>query len=107
MSDKSTCKHEVVNRSIDGNHYCEDCGADFIHLDHSPGKIVFTPTPEVATLRDQFAMAAMVADALQSALIIMSYTAQGKTFNGKFPGIEEGVNEYYKTADAMLKARTV
>ena len=58
-----------------------------------------------ATLRDQFAMAAMTADALSSAVIAVSHIAQGKTFSGDYPKIAEGAEEYYKTADAMLEAR--
>jgi indole-3-glycerol phosphate synthase len=62
-------------------------------------------SPSQDNLRDQFAMAAMVSDALQSALIAVAYIARRKTFNGAFPGPEENVKEYYKAADAMLKAR--
>lgn len=57
-------------------------------------------------LRDQFAMAAMVADAVSSGLIAAAYIAQGKTFNDTIPGPEDHAQEYYKTADDMLKART-
>ena len=57
------------------------------------------------TLRDEFAMAAMVADALQAAVIAVSYLARGKTFEGEFPQTAEGASEYYKTADAMMEAR--
>jgi hypothetical protein len=93
MSDKP-CKHEVVNRSVDGNHYCEDCGAEFFHY-----------APSMPTLRDQFAMAAMVADAVSSGYNAAAYIAQGKTFDGKIPGPEEHAAEYFKTADEMMKTR--
>jgi hypothetical protein len=35
------------------------CGAEFYHLDLQPGKIQFNPRPELPTLRDQFATAAL------------------------------------------------
>lgn len=104
MSNKPACRHETVSRSVDGSHYCEDCGAEFFHFDAQPGKIqVMEP---MATLREQFAMAAMVADAVSSGLIAAAYIAQGKTFNDTIPGPEDHAQEYYKTADEMMKART-
>lgn len=68
-------------------------------------KIQFTPMPEVATLRDQFAMAAMIADSIQSAVVAAAYIGQGKVMRGDFPGPEMGAKDYYATADSMLEAR--
>jgi ribosomal protein L37AE/L43A len=60
MSDQKTCKHETVNRSATGDSWnCDGCGAEFFCLGLQPGKITYTPMPEMATLRDQFAMAAL------------------------------------------------
>ena len=53
------CQHDKVVRREDGTHHCDYCEAEFFHLDFQPGKITFTPMPEMATLRDQFAMAAL------------------------------------------------
>jgi hypothetical protein len=70
--------------------------------DHRPQLTLMEPQ---MTLRDQFAMAAMQADAVQSALIAVAYTAQGKVFNDRMPDPIEAAQEHYKTADAMLEAR--
>jgi hypothetical protein len=52
------CQHlKVVYRNTDGKHHCEECNAEFFHLDLTPGKL--TVMELSATLRDQFAMAAM------------------------------------------------
>jgi hypothetical protein len=53
------CQHDKVVRREDGTHHCDYCEAEFFHLDFQPGKITYTPMPEMATLRDQFAMAAL------------------------------------------------
>ncbi|MDE1871813.1 MAG: hypothetical protein KGI06_06265 [Candidatus Micrarchaeota archaeon] len=84
--------------------------AERLNLDESlknewPGKIQFTPTPEVATLRDQFAMAAMIADSIQSAVVSAAYIGQGKVLHEDYPGPETGAKDYYATADAILEAR--
>lgn len=68
---------------------------------------IFMAMEPRATLRDQFAMAAMMSDSIQSAIVSASYMAQGKTYAEEFPGLETGVEAYYKTADAMMKARLV
>jgi hypothetical protein len=57
------------------------------------------------TLRDQFAMAAMQADAVQSAIIAAAYIAQGKTTQVATMIDQATLREYYATADAMLEAR--
>lgn len=59
-----------------------------------------SPTP-----RDQFAMAAMIADSIQSAIVAAAYIAQGKRFDGDVPNLSTAVKEHYETADAMLEAR--
>lgn len=68
-------------------------------------KAAMMPMPEVATLRDQFAMAAMIADAIQSAVVSAAYIGQGKVLRGDYPGPETGAKDYYATADSMLEAR--
>lgn len=70
-----------------------------------PGNIQMLPMPEMSTLRDQFAMAAMIADSVQSAIVAAAYIGQGKVFSGEIPGQADEANEYYKVADAMLEAR--
>lgn len=75
-----------------------------IQTDPQP-KIQFMPMPETATLRDQFAMAAMIADSIQSAVVSAAYIGQGKVLKGDFPGPMTGAKEYYATADSMLEAR--
>ena len=57
------------------------------------------------TLRDEFAMAAMLSDAVQSAIIAAAYIAQGKSFDGDVPNLSTTVKEHYATADAMMEAR--
>lgn len=101
------CKHEKVGRRDDGTWECDRCGEGFYHLGlkGSSQKIQYTAMPGVATLRDQFAMAAMIADAIQSAVISASYIGQGKSLKGDFPGPATGAKDYYATADALLKAR--
>lgn len=79
-----------------------------LNLDQSlknmePGKI--TLMPELATLRDQFAMAAMIAYSVQSAIIAVAYIAQGNVMKGDYPSQSTGAHEYYATADSMLEAR--
>ena len=99
----TTCTHQKVVRWENGTHHCDNCEVEFFHLDLTPGKIqVMEPMP---TLRDQFAMAAMIADALSGAVIAVSYLAQGKTFAGEYPEMAEGAQKYFETADAMMKAR--
>jgi len=57
------------------------------------------------TLRDEFAMVSMVVDAIQSALVAIAYTAQGKTFTSDHVFEPEDMREYYRMADAMLEQR--
>lgn len=83
MADTKQCSHGAPLRLINGEWRCVEC----------------------ETLRDQFAMAAMIADALQPAMIAVSYLAQGKTFTGEYPEMAEGARDYYRTADAMIEAR--
>jgi len=112
--DLAACAHIYVERFTvekDGKVFeeqwrCKHCGAKFVNLDSlfaGPQKIqIMEP---MKTLRDEFAMAAMVADALASAVIAVSYLAQGKSFVGDYPKTVEGAEEYFKTADALLEAR--
>ena len=100
------CKHDKVVRREDGTWHCDYCEERFYHLGNlDPGKIQFTPTPEVATLRDQFAMAAMIADSIQSAVVSAAYIGQGKVLRADYPGPETGAKDYYAVADAILEAR--
>lgn len=110
----TACAHIHVERfqiEKDGKVFeeqwrCRDCGTKFVTLDNLfAGPQNIEVMPEQATLRDQFAMAAMIADALSSAVIAVSYLAQGNTFTGDYPKPEEGVEEYFKTADALMEAR--
>lgn len=102
----SDCKHDKVVRRPDGTWHCDYCEEEFYHLDFGlPGKIQFMPMPEVATLRDQFAMVAMIADSIQSAVVSAAYIGQGKVLHGEYPGPETGTKDYYATADAMLESR--
>ena len=49
----ANCKHEIVSRSVNESHYCLDCGAEFLHLDPTPGKITATPPdPRRGSMRD-------------------------------------------------------
>lgn len=90
----NNCKHEKVVRRGDGSWHCDYCEEEFYHLDFgSPGKIQFTPMPEVATLRDQFAMAAMTG--------ILAYP--GRQFGASSDGAAAKI--CYQMADAMLEAR--
>ena len=91
MSDKP-CKHEVVNRSVDGSHYCDDCGAEFFHFALATGKIqAMEPMP---TLRDQFAMAALCG------------MHANPHFDEGLASPEQRSHVAYIDADAMMKART-
>ena len=112
--DFAACAHIHVERFTLGNDgkvfeeqwRCKDCGTKFVSLDslfRGPQQIrVMEP---MKTLRDEFAMAAMLSDSIQSVVVAASYMAQGKTYGGEFPGLETGVEAYYKTADAMMEAR--
>jgi hypothetical protein len=77
--------------------------AEYINFDIKPS--VLTIMEPQLTLRDQFAMAAMLFDSVQSGMIAAAYIAQGKRFDGAIPGPEEHAQEYYATADKMLEAR--
>lgn len=106
------CVHARVFRQTkdDGGAWsevwkCIDCKREFtlFPLDIKPGSIqVMEP---MQTLRDQFAMAAMQADAVQSAIVAAAYIAQGKRFDGDVPNLATATKEHYETADAMLEAR--
>jgi hypothetical protein len=110
----AACAHIHVERfrvENDGKVFeeqwrCRECGAKFVSLDSlfaGPQKIqIMEP---MKTLRDEFAMAAMQADALQSAIIAAAYIAQGKRFDGDIPNLSTAVKEHYETADKMLEAR--
>lgn len=90
------CKHDKVVRREDGTWHCDYCEEKFYHLDFGPpGKLQFMPMPEVATLRDQFAMAAL------------------ESYLRCYPGAMEGKRERkmevcglaYSMAEIMLEAR--
>ena len=88
------CKHEKVVRREDGSWHCDLCEEEFYHLGNlQRGKIQFTRMPEVATLRDQFAMAAMT--------WILAYP--GRQFGASSDGAAAKI--CYQMADAMLEAR--
>ena len=113
-NDFAACAHIHVERfqiEKDGKVFeeqwrCRDCGTKFVTLDSlflGPQKIqVMEP---MKTLRDEFAMAAMQADALQSAIIAAAYIAQGKRFDSDVPDLATAVKEHYDTADAMMETR--
>ena len=86
------CQHEKVVRREDGTHHCDECEAEFFHLDLQPGKIMMQPEP-YATLRDQFAMAALT-----------GLLASGRR-DTSVEMIRENVPAAYKYADSMLEAR--
>ena len=98
MSDKSICRHLEVKRriSMDSDDYwtCEECGAKFYHLEDIgfPGQHLTVMEP-YATLRDQFAMAAL-----------MGLLASGRR-DTSVEMIHENVPAAYKYADSMLEVR--
>jgi len=71
-------------------------------LNHRPQITVVEP---MRTLRDEFAMVAMIADSVQSAIVAAAYIGQGARFDGDVPNLSTAVKEHYETADAMLEAR--
>ena len=106
---KPHCHHDTVRRQIEDHGDRTDkwkcaCGEEFYRLDLQPGKVKLLQ-PAAPTLRDQFAMAAMISDSIQSAILVAAHMAQGQSYQGEYPGLESGVEEHYKTADAMMKAR--
>jgi len=77
--------------------------ADFLRFEDAmrqPQKIQFTPMPEVATLRDQFAIAAMTGDwaAQRPDWHSFSRSSAQETF-------DRNAELYYRMADSMLKTR--
>jgi hypothetical protein len=112
--DIAACAHIHVERFTvekDGRVFeeqwrCKDCGTKFVTLDSlfaGPQQIrIMEP---MKTLRDEFAMTAMLADAVSSALVAISYTVQGKVLKDEPDSLAQGANEYYAVADAMLKQR--
>jgi hypothetical protein len=96
MSDQKTCKHETVNRSATGDSWnCDGCGAEFFCLGLQPGKITYTPMPEMATLRDQFAMAAL------TGLLATVNSPMGNSDN------RASARLAYKIADAAMEIRKI
>jgi hypothetical protein len=97
MEDQKKCAHVDVKRervAADGKKwYCVDCGAEFFPLSvfESPSKI--TIMEPYATMRDQFAMAAM-----QGMLASCHGPAWGKDV---FPLADSA----YAYADQMMEAR--
>lgn len=100
MTDKATCQHlEVIRHGVLPSGVldrwtCKDCGAEFFPLDLTPGKIqVMEPH---ASLRDQFAMAALT-----------GWLAAGEAgiWNHTDDVLREVAQEPYRMADAMMKAR--
>ena len=106
------CAHQVVkydpidhgNGRYSERWTCRDCRLRFVP-EPTAKAMLDALMPERATLRDQFAMAAMIADAVSSGMVAAAYIAQGKTFEGEVDSPVEGAREYYETADAMMKAR--
>ena len=113
INDVGACAHLYVEHDTDehrgtvfGEHWrCRDCGTEFYPLPKFFPSGPITVMEPQATLRDQFAMAAMLSDALQSAIVAAAYIAQGKRFDGDVPNLATGVKEHYEVADAMMKAR--
>jgi hypothetical protein len=113
MAEEAKCAHlQVVYRKweVDGmvlseKWMCDLCKKEFYPLPEFFGSGQIQVMEPQATLRDQFAMAAMQSDALQSALIAAAYIAQGKSFDGDVPNLTTAVKEHYETADAMMEAR--
>ena len=111
------CSHDTVRRMVsdDKRRYlnrwgCRDCGETFKETDPTNEfKPLEYTAPAVLnsakTLRDEFAVAAMASDALQSAIVAAAYIAQGKRFDGDVPNLSTAAKEHYETADAMLEAR--
>ena len=88
------CEHRKVSRNND-TWTCDTCGAKFYHLEDLgfPGKIAVMP--EITTLRDQFAMAALP-QVLQIPVWIKKDIKEGL----------KGVAEIcYALADLMLQQR--
>ena len=109
----TACAHTVVERFriakdskvFEEQWRCKGCGEQFYRLnfdDYRPQIQVMEP---VKTLRDEFAIAAMISDAMSSAIIAAAYIGQGKIFNGELPGPEDHAAQYYETADKMLDVR--
>lgn len=113
--DLSACAHVHVERfqiEKDGRVFeeqwrCKDCGVKFVALDGLfgfPGKI--TVMDPVKTLRDEFAMAAMIADAVQGGIVAAGHIGKGlRIVTDIMPTLADGAKEYYEIADAMLEAR--
>ncbi len=109
----TACSHVHVERfqiEKDGRVFeeqwrCRDCGEQFYRLnfdDYRPQIQIMEP---VKTLRDEFAMAAMIADAISSAMICCVYLSQGKVPSDRIQNPSAYASEYFETADAMLMAR--
>ena len=93
------CAHATVKRQVmegDGRVYdeqwrCPDCGIEFVRMPSFFPSGPITAMEPQATLRDQFAMAAM-AGAMASPQKV-------------FANLDEVVRGAYRAADAMMKAR--
>jgi hypothetical protein len=66
MNDKPKCDHTKVvlrrkynNVSYTDSWHCDDCEEEFFNLNLNQGKITIMPIEPNATIRDQFAMAAL------------------------------------------------
>jgi hypothetical protein len=113
MAEEAKCAHpqvvrrvwEVAGKVIGEKWLCDGCDMEFYALPNFFGNGRIEVMEPQATLRDQFAMAAMQSDALQSALIAAAYIAHGKSFDGDVPNLTTAVKEHYETADAMMEAR--
>jgi hypothetical protein len=105
MTDKKPCNHDIVLRHINDDNgpadkwTCTVCGATFYHLEDIgfPGQNMVI-TEAYATLRDQFAMAAM-----QSILVI---PVKPEMVAMSLESARKNVSRWsYEWADAMLEAR--
>ena len=110
----TACAHTIVerfriakdSRVFEEQWRCKDCGERFYRLNFDNFKPQIQITEPVKTLRDEFAIAAMIADAVQSGIVAAAHIGKGKILVGDLiPGFAEGAVEYYEIADAMMKAR--
>lgn len=80
--------------------------AAFLRFEEGMKKpIPLTLVEPIPTLRDQFAMTAIIADAISSGIVAAAYIARGRAFTEEVGKKEDAAEQYYRTADAMLEAR--
>ncbi len=96
----SDCIHRNVYQQEGDDRWldkwtCTMCGAEFFHLNLALGKI--TAMESMATLRDQFAMAAMQG--------YIGCDESGTTFWSTGPQMVDAAKNAYGWAEALLEAR--